>query len=53
LDTALFFALAFYATGMPWVSLAIGDYGVKVGIALAMLAPWWWLRRISAEPANG
>ena len=40
-DTALFFALAFYATGMPWVTLAIGDYGVKLGIALLMLAPWW------------
>jgi hypothetical protein len=40
-DTALFFALAFYATGMPWVTLAIGDYGVKLAIALVMLAPWW------------
>jgi len=40
-DTALFFALAFYATGMPWVTLAIGDYGVKLAIALLMLAPWW------------
>lgn len=40
-DTALFFALAFYATDMPWMTLAIGDYGVKLGIALAMLGPWW------------
>jgi len=40
-DTLLFFALAFYATGVPWVTLAIGDYGVKVAIALVMLAPWW------------
>ena len=40
-DTVLFFALAFYATGMPWVTLAIGDYGVKLVIALLMLAPWW------------
>lgn len=44
-DTALFFALAFYGTTMPWVTLAVGDYGVKVAIALAMLAPWWWLAR--------
>jgi len=43
LDTALFFALAFAGTTMPWVTLAIGDYGVKVAIALAMLAPWWWV----------
>lgn len=40
-DTVLFFALAFYATGMPWVTLAIGDYGVKLALALVMLAPWW------------
>jgi len=42
IDTALFFALAFYATGMPWVTLAIGDYGVKLAIALALLLPWRW-----------
>lgn len=48
-DTALFFALAFYATGMPWVTLAIGDYAVKLAIALLMLAPWWFaLRRRGA-----
>ncbi|QKK02009.1 MAG: queuosine precursor transporter [Pseudomonadota bacterium] len=40
IDTLVFFALAFYATGMPWVTLAIGDYGVKLLIALALLAPW-------------
>jgi queuosine precursor transporter len=39
-DTALFFALAFWGTSMPWVTLAIGDYGVKVAIALALLLPW-------------
>lgn len=39
-DTALFFALAFWGTTMPWVTLAIGDYGVKVAIALVLLLPW-------------
>jgi uncharacterized PurR-regulated membrane protein YhhQ (DUF165 family) len=39
-DTALFFALAFYATGVPWVTLATGDYAVKVAIALLMLGPY-------------
>ncbi len=39
-DTALFFALAFWGTTMPWVTLAIGDYGVKVAIALMLLVPW-------------
>ena len=40
IDTALFFGLAFYATGVPWVTLATGDYGVKVIIALVMLGPY-------------
>ncbi len=39
-DTALFFALAFAGTAMPWITLAVGDYGVKVAIALALLIPW-------------
>jgi uncharacterized PurR-regulated membrane protein YhhQ (DUF165 family) len=44
-DTALFFALAFWGTTMPWVTLAIGDYGVKVGIALLLLLPWRMVAR--------
>ncbi|MEE4295934.1 MAG: queuosine precursor transporter [Wenzhouxiangella sp.] len=44
-DTALFFALAFYATGVPWMTLAIGDYGVKVVIAAAMLGPYRLIAR--------
>jgi uncharacterized PurR-regulated membrane protein YhhQ (DUF165 family) len=44
-DTALFFALAFYGTDMPWVTLAIGDYGVKLAIAVALLLPWWLVAR--------
>lgn len=50
-DTVLFFALAFYATGMPWVTLAIGDYAVKLVIALLMLAPWWFALRRGRDPA--
>lgn len=37
LDTALFFSLAFTGTGVPWVTLAVGDLGVKYLFALAML----------------
>lgn len=44
-DTVLFFALAFYGTGVPWVTLAIGDYAVKVLVALLLLAPWWLAAR--------
>ena len=40
LDTALFFSLAFALTEVPWVTLAIGDYGVKIAVACAMLVPF-------------
>ena len=36
----LFFSIAFYATGIPWVTLAFGDLAVKLFIALAMLIPF-------------
>ncbi len=52
LDTALFFSLAFAATGLPWVTWAIGDYGVKVAVAAAMLLPFRLLmgKRDLGEP---
>jgi len=40
LDTALFFSIAFYATPVPWVTLGLGDYGVKLVLALSMLVPF-------------
>ena len=39
-DTFLFFSIAFYATGIPWVSLAMGDLAVKLFITLLMLIPF-------------
>ena len=39
-DTFLFFSIAFYATDIPWVSLAFGDLVVKLLIALVMLIPF-------------
>jgi len=39
-DTAIFFSLAFAGTMVPWVSLGIGDLGVKMGLALFMLIPF-------------
>jgi len=39
-DTFLFFSIAFYATGIPWISLAFGDLSVKLLITLAMLIPF-------------
>jgi uncharacterized PurR-regulated membrane protein YhhQ (DUF165 family) len=40
LDTAIFFSLAFAGTDVPWVTLALGDFGVKLAIALFALLPF-------------
>jgi len=40
LDTAVFFSLAFAGTAVPWVTLGLGDYGVKLAMALVMLLPF-------------
>ncbi len=39
-DTFLFFSIAFYATGIPWLTLALGDLAVKFLISFAMLIPF-------------
>ena len=39
-DTFLFFSISFYATGVPWVTLSLGDLAVKIFIALVMLIPF-------------
>ena len=39
-DTFLFFSISFYATGVPWVTLSLGDLTVKILVALAMLVPF-------------
>ncbi|RPG99163.1 MAG: VUT family protein [Candidatus Pelagibacter sp. TMED118] len=39
-DTFLFFSISFYATGVPWVTLSLGDLAVKILVALAMLIPF-------------
>ena len=39
-DTFLFFSIAFYATEIPWVTLAFGDLAVKLFIAFVMLIPF-------------
>lgn len=39
-DTGLFFSLAFAGTGLPWVTWALGDLGVKLAFALLMLIPF-------------
>tara|TARA_A100001011_G_scaffold347919_1_gene385379 strand:+ start:412 stop:993 length:582 start_codon:yes stop_codon:yes gene_type:complete len=44
-DTFLFFFISFYNTGLPWISLAIGDFFVKLIISLLMLVPFRLLLR--------
>ena len=39
-DTFLFFSISFYGTGIPWVSLSLGDLLVKIFVALVMLIPF-------------
>ena len=39
-DTFLFFSISFYATGIPWVTLSLGDLAVKLFVALVMLIPF-------------
>ena len=40
IDTFLFFSISFYATGIPWFTLSLGDLAVKVFVALLMLIPF-------------
>lgn len=40
LDTVIFFTLAFAGTDVPWVTLALGDFAVKLAIALFALLPF-------------
>jgi len=39
-DTLLFFSISFYATGVPWITLSLGDLTVKIFVALIMLIPF-------------
>lgn len=40
IDTFLFFSISFYKTDVPWITLAMGDFIVKVLISLIMLIPF-------------
>ena len=39
-DTFLFFSISFYGTGIPWITLSLGDLVVKILLALIMLIPF-------------
>ena len=40
IDTLLFFSISFFGTGIPWITLAMGDLAVKILVALLMLIPF-------------
>ena len=40
IDTFLFFSISFYGTGVPWVTLSLGDLIVKVIVTFVMLIPF-------------
>lgn len=42
-DTFLFFSIAFFDTGVPWVTLALGDLAIKFLITISMLIPFRFL----------
>lgn len=54
-DTALFFSLAFAFTPVPWVTLALGDFAVKLAMAALLLVPFRiaiaWVRPFPAGSA--
>tara|TARA_B100001057_G_C22470700_1_gene802502 strand:+ start:123 stop:671 length:549 start_codon:yes stop_codon:yes gene_type:complete len=40
IDTFIFFSISFYGTGVPWLTLSLGDLTVKILVALLMLVPF-------------
>ena len=40
IDTFLFFSISFYGTGIPWITLSVGDLSVKIFVTLLMLIPF-------------
>ena len=46
-DTFLFFSISFYGTGVPWITLSLGDLAVKLFVSLLMLIPFKILLKIS------
>ena len=40
IDTFIFFSVAFYGTGVNWITLSLGDLFVKIFVAFLMLIPF-------------
>ena len=56
LDTVVFFSIAFAGTDVPWPTLALGDFSVKMTVAVLSLLPYAslmnWVKPY-ALPARG
>tara|TARA_B100000945_G_scaffold310083_1_gene301617 strand:- start:945 stop:1535 length:591 start_codon:yes stop_codon:yes gene_type:complete len=39
-DTFLFFSISFYGTNLNWITLGLGDFAVKMFLAIIMLIPF-------------
>jgi uncharacterized PurR-regulated membrane protein YhhQ (DUF165 family) len=52
IDTAIFFGFAFGGTKISWLHLAVGDLGVKLTMAFALLPPYRLLVRRLVAPAT-
>ena len=52
IDTFLFFSIAFYGTGLNWLTLSFGDLSVKIIVALIMLIPFRFLLSYVQEASN-
>lgn len=48
IDTLLFFAVAFAGTAIPWVTLGLGDFAIKVLMAIVLLIPFRGLLKWTA-----
>lgn len=50
-DTCLFWSVAFWGEPFPWVTLAMGDFAVKLGLDIAMLLPFRLATRAASQSA--
>ena len=39
IDTFIFFSISFYGTGIPWITLSLGDLSVKIFVCLLYTSP--------------
>ncbi len=57
IDSIVFFALAFVGTGVPWITLGLGDFAIKIVMAVVLLIPFRgflkWMEPLALPSAGG